>query len=304
MEVAGILLGLGGLAGLFSACVDSFDRIQDYRRYASFAEHLVAQYEADKYRFLRWADGVGIEESGLRDDHDDRLDKDDLALAVCRVLSSVRKLVESLNERSSKLASSSDALQFAGQATSANSQNIAGKQEHGVAKIPWARKVGWASGGKTRFTERLDLFGVLVDRLYDLVPLDNKDGVGVSQELIDRFDTILQGKRSIIQNIHEWGCHNSCTAYAVSCTGKLQVQGYQYKSRSLEGCFPPPRPRPLSSATGLLVRSLSARVMTRISCRYIAGPGMSSGTPVTARRYLTTIRIQQVAERLTSTARP
>ncbi|KAF3939777.1 hypothetical protein ABW19_dt0210340 [Dactylella cylindrospora] len=59
-EVAGLTIGVIGLAGLFSACIDSFDTITLGKSFARDHEVLMVRLEVEKTRLLIWGKSVGL----------------------------------------------------------------------------------------------------------------------------------------------------------------------------------------------------------------------------------------------------
>jgi hypothetical protein len=60
MEISGLVLGIAGLAGLFTACVDCFALIQSGRTHGRDYEILLTKLDVEKTRLLQWGDGVGL----------------------------------------------------------------------------------------------------------------------------------------------------------------------------------------------------------------------------------------------------
>ncbi|KFA81732.1 hypothetical protein S40288_05985 [Stachybotrys chartarum IBT 40288] len=62
VEPAGLVIGIAGLAGLFSSCLEAIDTVTEYRSFASDSG------------LERWGHDVGFENGRLSADHDQRLD--------------------------------------------------------------------------------------------------------------------------------------------------------------------------------------------------------------------------------------
>lgn len=164
MEAAGFAVGLIGLAGLFSSCLEAIDRAQQYKSFASDSKALELQFTSTRVRFENWGRAVGfIDREEPEDDGEDRpkhhpaLDDEKVRRATVEIFNFVREICDSPS---------------------------AGKLHHGVGSSqpleqPGAhgasssrRKLAWAMGGKLRRTEQVELFKELVRSLYDLVPPD------------------------------------------------------------------------------------------------------------------------------------
>ena len=88
-EAAGLVLGVAGLAGLFSLCVQSFDLVQMGRTLGRDYEILETKYEATKVRFMIWGEAMGMTNP---DDYDARLDNPMIQSTICRILNCIRFL--------------------------------------------------------------------------------------------------------------------------------------------------------------------------------------------------------------------
>ncbi len=73
MEAAGVALSAVGLFGLVSVCLDALDRVDTYRTFGPDAHLMSLCFEADKLRFRRWLQAVGIVNCRLIDTHNQLL---------------------------------------------------------------------------------------------------------------------------------------------------------------------------------------------------------------------------------------
>jgi hypothetical protein len=165
MEAAGFAVGIAGLAGLFSACLEAVNRAQNYRSFASDAKALDLQFAATKVRLENWGRAVGILDLELADDgHDDTprhhpaLDDAQTQKATLEIFGFVKEICESAGGGKLRLGVV-DPLQVSDL-----------PKEHGGSS---RRKLAWAMGGKLRRTEQVELFKELVQTLYNLVPPDD-----------------------------------------------------------------------------------------------------------------------------------
>ncbi|KAK0629584.1 prion-inhibition and propagation-domain-containing protein [Bombardia bombarda] len=91
-EIAGLALGVVGLAGLIGAfkdTIDLFGMVADSRHLGRQYEILDTKFDIEKMLLLQWADRVRL----LNPDYDKRLDDIDTRNLVTRILSSVRSLM-------------------------------------------------------------------------------------------------------------------------------------------------------------------------------------------------------------------
>lgn len=174
MEAVGLAIGIAGLAGLFSTCLDLIDKANSYRDYGPESRSVVAQFEADKLLFRRWAKSVGIEEGNPKDNHHSALDNPATALVVVKILSSIQ---ETFNETESALlnmqhVSTADPSSKGFDYTQGLSQNV--KSKVSTSK---RHKIGWALMGKAKFIQQVLQFGALVQRLNSLTSVDHLNGI-------------------------------------------------------------------------------------------------------------------------------
>ncbi len=96
-EVAGLVLGVAGLAGLIGAfkdVVDLYSLFIDSKHLGRDYEVLDTKLDIEKTLLLRWADRVGL----LRTDHDPRLDAPDTRDTIFPVLACIRSLLSDASQ--------------------------------------------------------------------------------------------------------------------------------------------------------------------------------------------------------------
>ncbi|KAL2046479.1 hypothetical protein ABVK25_011834 [Lepraria finkii] len=103
MEVAGLAVGVAGLASLLSACIDAVDRVDTYRKFGLESRYITAKFAADKFLLQKWAETVGISDGRLQNVHHRDLDRDEVVSAIARILSSIREIFSATNSLSSNL---------------------------------------------------------------------------------------------------------------------------------------------------------------------------------------------------------
>ncbi|KAL6405875.1 hypothetical protein AUP68_11015 [Ilyonectria robusta] len=82
MEAVGLTVGVVGLAGLFSSCLEAVDKVQTYRSFGSDSHVLDTRFKAAKVRFEKWGRRVGFEETMRSEDHHPTLADRDTSAAV------------------------------------------------------------------------------------------------------------------------------------------------------------------------------------------------------------------------------
>lgn len=89
VDPVGAALGVAGLAGLFSTCVQGFQLLQLGRHYAQDFDILQTKFEAQKVRFLIWGETFGFL-AGQR--YDVSLDSPSIRPTIVRILNNIRLL--------------------------------------------------------------------------------------------------------------------------------------------------------------------------------------------------------------------
>ncbi|KAI1125655.1 ankyrin repeat-containing domain protein [Nemania abortiva] len=169
MEAAGLGVGVVGLVGLFSTCLDMVERWDSYNDFSFESGAIKARFFADRVRFRQWGRSVGISEGKLNHVHHSALDDSSIRLAIDLVLRSVENLNETAKSKAPNLA------HFPGPADLQLESNydIPNGQMH-FAKLQIApsrrNRLGWALKGRARALTIVASFEALVQKLYDLVP--------------------------------------------------------------------------------------------------------------------------------------
>jgi hypothetical protein len=156
MEAAGLVVGVAGLAGLFSSCLDAFNRIQCYQTFRTDSHILDTRFKVAKSRFERWGSSVGIEQSRLRPDHHSALDDKATSTLVMDVLDIIIKTICDAENMPSHRTLGSKLRQD--------------EPAYHVTPGSRRRRLTWALWGKEGRVEQVELFEKLVQGLYNLVP--------------------------------------------------------------------------------------------------------------------------------------
>ncbi|KAF5618709.1 ankyrin [Fusarium sp. NRRL 52700] len=153
MEVTGLAVGVVGLAGLFSVCLDSLSRFQTYRESNAETHVLDTRFRAARARFEQWGISVGISNGRLQPDHHRGLDNTETANLIENILQIISKTIcdESILQRSR---------------TGPRSQS----GQLGSLSQSRGKRLKWALGGKESRNEQVNIFEKLVQQLYNLIP--------------------------------------------------------------------------------------------------------------------------------------
>lgn len=157
MEPVGLGIGVIGLAGLFTACLDAIDRAKAYKSYAFDSEALRVQFDGHKLRLEEWGRNVGLTRGQLEHGHHGRLDDSDTRKLVEDILNIIRKVIEDGGGTSSSLSARKTAEL---DAVSSPERPLGSTRQ----------KLSWALGGKGNRANQIALLGALLDQLHNLVP--------------------------------------------------------------------------------------------------------------------------------------
>ena len=198
MEIAGLTVGVAGLAGLLSACIDAVDRVDTYRKFGFESRYITTQFTDDKLRLHKWVEHVGITNGRLQAVHHRDLDRDEVVTAIARTLTCIHEILSETNSFSSKLQglsidSKSNFLTNPGNYT--NDHSVEEKKSRSLASK--ASKLRWTLGGKARFTTRIKVFGVLVGKLYDIIPLEENSKT-LNSDIVRGLDELNSSLRGIL----------------------------------------------------------------------------------------------------------
>lgn len=172
MEAAGLGIGIIGLAGLFTSCLDAVDKISSYRSSRTDAQDLDAQLEADKLRFAQWGREVGFDKGNLADSHHPKLDDEDTLRAVRRLLLVIQKICEPGARGSGNLARIGSGL-----------------AENGESR--W-RRAAWAVRGKEVRSKQVELLGKVIQQLHDLVSPGERHKGSIGQASLEGASVAAQ----------------------------------------------------------------------------------------------------------------
>ncbi|KAJ5283335.1 hypothetical protein N7505_001315 [Penicillium chrysogenum] len=165
MEPVSFAIGILGLAGLFSTCLDAAGRIDTWLEYDTDYNSLQAQYNAQKLRLEKWGLAVGLHDQELSDEHSKLLDDPQTSAAVKDLLLAISAVCR--EEETPEIPT-------------------IGKQKQHLKDQLFQRrsprdskrqKLRWALGTKAKRAAQVEQFSSLVENLHNLVPIeDNKGG--------------------------------------------------------------------------------------------------------------------------------
>ncbi|KAI9897952.1 hypothetical protein N3K66_006312 [Trichothecium roseum] len=168
MEVVGLAVGVAGLAGLFSTCLDAIEKIDDYKDFDHESQFLATQFEADKLRLRQWGQTVGIVNDIVLPSHHQALDDKDTLFMAKQILSMIKGVCDSVDATGAEKLSKPPGL-------------AASKR----------RRVKWALGGKAKRTTQIEHLRVLVQHLHNLTPTESSSRSGLNSLPVQNPGTTL-----------------------------------------------------------------------------------------------------------------
>jgi hypothetical protein len=219
MEPVGLAVGVLGLAGLFSSCLEAVDKIQDYKSFAEDSQTLNAQLKAERLRFELWGQQVGFDQGRLSANHHQQLNNPRICSAVKDLFLLIKRVCES-----------DDATQRfppvnAGSGMQGPSFTIRAQPSRSVPSESNRHRFAWALRGKRERTEEVTQFGSIVQLLHNLVPPESAKGTNAVHGLNnkDRDASVpLQGE----------DLHTHCTF-----AGRATLTEHQVIFRIKERCL-------------------------------------------------------------------
>ncbi|KFA79119.1 hypothetical protein S40288_09965 [Stachybotrys chartarum IBT 40288] len=161
MEPVGLAVGIAGLAGLFSSCLEAIERVKDYRSFETDSQTLNAHFEADRLRFKRWGHSVGLELGQLLADHHELLDDERTVIIITGLLKFINDILHRTSPQEGR-----------GKAKPSSSRALGSHDAHSVVGGLRRRKLSWALGGKEEHSLHVELFRRSIQQLHNLVPPD------------------------------------------------------------------------------------------------------------------------------------
>lgn len=195
MEPIGLAVGVIGLAGLFSACLDAVERFDAWKNFSDDSRALGSRWETQKLRMKRWGQAVGFDNGEASPDQQHE------ALADAEIVSRVREhlsIIENLCTNAGS-AFSPAAETSAGQAKYAFFSRSRAQANPRLHSESGRQRVKWALRDKAKCAAQVEMLGLLVQDLYDLIPLDGTkhaqrkascdtlgymDGTGLSRSVV------------------------------------------------------------------------------------------------------------------------
>ncbi|CAJ0552624.1 Ff.00g007020.m01.CDS01 [Fusarium sp. VM40] len=172
MEPAGFAVGLSGLVGVFTSCLEIVQRYDTYKTASRDKGSLDVQLQGAIYRLKHWGISVGIKDGKLSDIHHPALDNTETITLVNALLRNIKEFLDSPNDLDGP-------------------NGIQNMPSSGPEKLPRLERVAWALSGRFRQTNHVQALEPLVSLLYEVVPPESAKPLSRTNSLHHALDTGL-----------------------------------------------------------------------------------------------------------------
>ncbi|CAI7652798.1 unnamed protein product [Penicillium crustosum] len=168
MEPVSFAVGIIGLAGLFSTCLEAVERFDSWKDYDSEFRSLVAQFKAQKLRLAKWGVAVGLEDDELSYVHNALLDDPKIESMVKEILLAIDAVCR--DEDKAFL------TPMLGKDENSTKDQLFHRHAPRESK---RQKLGWVFRTRAKRVTQVDNFSKLVESLHNLIPIeDPKEQIG------------------------------------------------------------------------------------------------------------------------------
>ncbi|KAJ5925394.1 hypothetical protein N7454_008033 [Penicillium verhagenii] len=194
MDPVSFAVGIVGLAGLFSTCLDVVERFDSFKEFGNESRAVKAQFKAQSLRLQKWGQAVGFQGGTLMESHNRQLDDPRTFSIVEELLSAIRGF-----------AGSEDGATAAPEAFMEHQQSFRDKlwmrQNRPIAPPDSKReKIGWALRNKARKMAQVGQFCSLVDQLHSLIPVSMREDEDGLSKIVESG----RGDDEIKRHLHPW----------------------------------------------------------------------------------------------------
>ncbi|KAF3802335.1 hypothetical protein GCG54_00003794, partial [Colletotrichum gloeosporioides] len=162
IELVGLAVGIAGLVGPFSTCLEVVEKANSYTSFKHDSHSLAVQFQAEKRRFEQWGSAVGVNKGILLSAHQPALD-DPLTLSTAEDLLS---LVQRVCADADDTASETFLLSYVNPTKRELSVPNHVQPRGGAPSNSGRRKIAWSLRGKMQRTAQVERFGVMVSAVH------------------------------------------------------------------------------------------------------------------------------------------
>ncbi|KAL6793087.1 ankyrin repeat-containing domain protein [Trichoderma sp. SZMC 28012] len=168
MDPVGLAVGVIGLAGLFSTCLDLVKRVDSYKHFKKDEQILATQFAAYRLRFERWGKTLGLDQTALSGNQTVS-SGNQTVLSGNLTLSGNRT---ALSEDQHEALGDSDTLETVRKLIEIIREILSDQKPFRISLRPRKAKLSWALKGKAKKEDQVELFGKLIQHLHHLVPIE------------------------------------------------------------------------------------------------------------------------------------
>ncbi|MCJ1397230.1 hypothetical protein MMC11_000422 [Xylographa trunciseda] len=191
-DPVGLTLGLLGLAGLFSTCLQCLDLVQLGRAYARDYEIIQTKFEAQKVRFMIWGQVVGLTGSTA---YDERLDLPFIRPTIYKILNCIQLLFADGQRLTQRYGLRGDSLAVVPHGGGIFKETY---ERFQARVLKSQRDAGFLSKGKWAIDDKTK-FATLVQDLKDFI--DNLEDITKSFQLLERQKQMIAREIDTITDV-------------------------------------------------------------------------------------------------------
>ncbi|KGO77047.1 NACHT nucleoside triphosphatase [Penicillium italicum] len=229
MEPVSFAVGIIGLAGLFSTCLDAVERFDSWRDYDSEFRPLVAQFKAQKLRLTKWGLAVGLEDDELSYEHNALLDDPKIESTVQELLLAIHALCRDEDKAFLEPMLGKDEKPTKDQLS----------HRHAIRESK-RQKLGWVLRTKAKRVAQVDQFSKLVETLHNLIPIEGAKehkGRKPTGDRVSEADAWKSELKDMLKNMEtqiEDECRRDLHAWLLSSTSTNDLYEI-FSQRKIEG---------------------------------------------------------------------
>lgn len=194
MEVAGFVIGavgLAGIAGLYSTCVQALDQIDTARHIEVSANALFARLEVIKHLLRVWGDNNGIQNGAMLEFFNPILNDEPTRKLVFLALATIENIMANQNRLTERYGLS---MPMASATNTLSVAQIRDQMSNSRPRTNWRRRARWAITDKNKFSILVGELEAIVDRLYMLVPPRESTLVDDLSQLLENLKLHIDGE--------------------------------------------------------------------------------------------------------------